>query len=69
MSSDIAERPPLLLNTGRWICRPCMQHKTHPRFTYSSTGLEICPVCGERSWVPEWNAEALAEAAHRQGEA
>ncbi len=69
MSSDIAERPPLILNTGRWICRPCMRHKTHPRFIYSDTGLEICPVCGERSWVPEWNAEALAEANRRQGEA
>ena len=69
MSSDIAERPPLILNTGRWICRPCMPHKTDPLLIYSDTGLEICPVCGERSWVLEWNAEALAKAAHRQGAA
>ena len=66
MSSDIAERPPLKLNTGRWLCRPCMQHKTHPRFTYSDTGLNVCRVCGERSWVPEWDPESLTEAAQRR---
>lgn len=69
MSSDIAERPPLTLTTGRWICRPCMQHKTRPKFIYSETGMNVCPVCGERSWVSEWDPEALAEAVKRRGEA
>lgn len=66
MSSDLAERPPLLLNTGRWICRPCQKRGT---YVFSNTGLNACPVCGERSWWPEWDPEALAEAARRQGEA
>ena len=37
----------------------------------SSSDLQdgACPVCGERAWSPEWNPEALAEAARRQGAA
>jgi|LSQX01.1.fsa_nt_gb uncharacterized Zn finger protein (UPF0148 family) len=67
MSSNIAERPPLVLNTGRWYCTRCRQKRKI--YTHSDTGLNICPVCGERAWSPEWNPEALAEAARRQGEA
>ena len=63
MSSGIAERPPLKLNTGRWICRPCQERG---QYVYSDTGMGACPVCGERHWWPEWNPEALAEAAQRQ---
>lgn len=62
MSSSIAERPPLTLNTGRWICRPCQKRRV---YIYSDTGLNACPSCGERHWWPEWDAEALAKAAQR----
>lgn len=63
MSSGIAERPPLIHNTGRWICRP---YQKKGIYVYSNTGLGTRPACGEQHWWPEWDPEALAAAARRQ---